>query len=385
MVLESTIICVDNSQFMRNGDFMPTRLQAQQDAVNLITHSKTRSNPESNVALMTLADLAVLVTLTTDTGKILAKLHQVTPHGEMRFISGVKIAHLCLKHRQGKNHKTRIVAFVGSPIEADEKEMVKLAKKLKKEKVNIDIVNFGEDEVNTDLLNKFVTTINGKEGTGSHLVTIPPGPHLSDALVSSPIVQGEDGGAGISSTGGGGFEFGVDPNDDPELALALRVSMEEQRALQQAEGGAEEEPAAQAPAPAPGGEEQSSEEALLQRALAMSMDSESPAAPAPGAPVKAARPQRDLATMTEEEQIAYAMQMSMDDYEDKDAGQEENMEVDDKDQDYSEVMNDPAFLQSVLQNLPGVDPDSEAVKAAMGAMKEEDKDKKDDKKKEDKK
>ena len=40
--------------------------------------------------------------------------------------------------------------------------------------------------------------------------------------------QGEDGsGAGITSTGGGGFEFGVDPNDDPELALALRVSMEE--------------------------------------------------------------------------------------------------------------------------------------------------------------
>ena len=52
------------------------------------------------------------------------------------------------------------------------------------------------------------------------------------------LLQGEDGsGAGITSTGGGGFEFGVDPNDDPELALALRVSMEEQRARQQAEGG----------------------------------------------------------------------------------------------------------------------------------------------------
>merc|ERR1719471_830862 len=146
---------------------------------------------------MTLSDLAVLVTLTTDTGKILAKLHQVNHANEMKFISGIKIAHLCLKHRQGKNHKTRIIAFVGSPIEADE-----------------------------------------KEGTGSHLVTIPPGPYLSDALVSSPIVQGEDGsGAGITSTGGGGFEFGVDPNDDPELALALRVSMEEQRARQQAESG----------------------------------------------------------------------------------------------------------------------------------------------------
>jgi len=144
MVLESTIICVDNSQFMRNGDFLPTRLQAQQDAVNLITHSKTRSNPESNVALMTLADLAVLVTLTTDTGKILAKLHQVAPSGDMRFISGIKIAHLALKHRQGKNHKTRIVAFVGSPIEADEKEMIKLAKKLKKkEKLSDLLMNHG--------------------------------------------------------------------------------------------------------------------------------------------------------------------------------------------------------------------------------------------------
>ena len=112
---------------------------------------------------MTLADLAVLVTLTTDTGKILAKLHQVEPTGHYRFISGIKIAHLCLKHRQGKNHKTSFVAFVGSPIEADEKEMGKLAKRLEKENVNIDIVNFGENESNTDIFNKFITTINGEK------------------------------------------------------------------------------------------------------------------------------------------------------------------------------------------------------------------------------
>ena len=46
---------VDTSDFMRNGDFVPTRLQAQQDAVNVITHSKTRSNPENNVGLLTLS------------------------------------------------------------------------------------------------------------------------------------------------------------------------------------------------------------------------------------------------------------------------------------------------------------------------------------------
>lgn len=383
MGLESTVICIDNSQFMRNGDFLPTRLQAQQDAVNLIAQSKTRSNPESNVALMTMSDLSVLVTLTTDTGKLLAKLHQVNPCGDIKFVSGIKIAHLALKHRQGKNHKTRIIAFIGSPIETDEKDIIKLAKKLKKEKVNIDIVNFGEDEANTDLLNKFVSTINGKEGTGSHLVTIPPGPHLSDALVSSPIVQGEDGAGAVSGSQGGGFEFGVDPNDDPELALALRVSMEEQRARQQADGGTEAVPetgAGQPAVPAPAQEEETSEEALLQRALAMSMDTEEGAAPA----AKAAQPERDLSTMTEEEQIAYAMQMSMADHDTKPGTTTaaESMDVDDKDQDYSEVMNDPAFLQSVLQNLPGVDPQSEAVRNAMGAMKDTKKDDKDDKKSE---
>lgn len=51
----------------------------------------------------------------------------------------------------------------------------------------------------------------------SHLVTVPPGPMLSDALLSSPVIVGEDG-TGASMTGAG-FEFGVDPNEDPELAL----------------------------------------------------------------------------------------------------------------------------------------------------------------------
>lgn len=59
---------------------------------------------------------------------------------------------LALKHRQGKNHKMRIVVFVGSPICADERDLVKLAKRLKKEKVNVDLVSFGE-EISVSSLN----------------------------------------------------------------------------------------------------------------------------------------------------------------------------------------------------------------------------------------
>jgi len=219
MVLESTMICVDNSEFMRNGDFLPSRLQAQQDAVNMVCHSKTRSNPENNVGLLTLANTKVLATLTTDAGRILSKLHQVQPEGAINLLTGVRIAHLALKHRQGKNHRTRIIVFLGSPINFDDKELGKLARKLKKEKVNVDIICFGEENGGTDVLASFITTLNGKEGTGSHLVTIPPGPHLADALISSPVIQGEDG-TGAVGLGAGGFEF-VDPNEDPELALVM--------------------------------------------------------------------------------------------------------------------------------------------------------------------
>lgn len=50
-----------------------------------------------------------------------------------------------MKHRQSKNHRQRIVAFVGSPIAATEQELVKLGKRLKKNNVSIDVISFGED------------------------------------------------------------------------------------------------------------------------------------------------------------------------------------------------------------------------------------------------
>lgn len=352
MGLESTMICVDNSDYMRNGDFLPTRLQAQQDAVNLVCLSKTRSNPENNVGLLTLANVEVLATLTSDVGRILSKLHRVQPNGNINLLTGIRIAHLALKHRQGKNHKMRIVVFVGSPVNSDEKELVKLAKRLKKEKVNVDVVSFGEDSDNNPLLTTFVNTLNGKENTtgGSHLVSVPAGGCvvLSDALITSPLIGGD--GAGPSGSGLSSFEFGVDPNEDPELALALRVSMEEQRQRQEEESRRQQ--ATTEGETKPG---ETPQDSGMERALAMSLG-------------------REPMELSEEEQIALAMQMSMQ----QDGQQaEENMDVAEE---YAEVMNDPAFLQSVLENLPGVDPQSEAIRNAMSTIKKDSsKDEKDEK------
>jgi len=63
-------------------------------------------------------------------------------------------------------------------------------------------------------------------------------------------------------------------------------------------------------------------------------------------------------------------------------GSRVDSKMDDADEDYSDVMNDPEFLQSVLEDLPGVNPQDEAV---MEAVKQLTKASAEDKAKEDKK
>ncbi|KAJ3333125.1 hypothetical protein HDU76_011202 [Blyttiomyces sp. JEL0837] len=340
MVLEATVLVVDNSEWMRNGDYTPSRLEAQNDAVTLLFNAKTQSNPENMVGLMTMAGKGpeVLVTLTADIGKILTALHHIKISGKATISTGVQIAQLALKHRQNKNQRQRIIVFVGSPLEEDEKSLVKLGKKLKKNNVAIDVVNFGEEAENTAKLEAFIAAVNSSDN--SHLVTIPPGPHIiSDILISSPILAGEDG-APPPGFAAGGFEFGV----DPKLALALRISMEEERARQEAsqkgsggddamavEGGS----SSAAPAAAGFGDEDDE----LAKALAMSMGKE------------------DAMDLGEDDELAQAMAMSMQ-------------------EGAASSASDP--MSSLLGSLPGVDPNDPRVKDALQKLSKDEK--KDEKK-----
>lgn len=55
MPLEATLIVIDNSEYMRNGDYHPNRFQAQSDAVTTLFQTKVDSNPENTVGFMTMA------------------------------------------------------------------------------------------------------------------------------------------------------------------------------------------------------------------------------------------------------------------------------------------------------------------------------------------
>lgn len=80
-------------------------------------------------------------------------------------------------------------------------------------------------------------------------MVVPSGGQLTEALISSPICRNEDGSAPAVALAGGqaggpnNFDFGIDPTEDPELAMALRVSLEEQRQRQEQEARARAETA----------------------------------------------------------------------------------------------------------------------------------------------
>lgn len=186
MPLEATMMIIDNSEYMRNGDYQPTRFDAQSDAVTTVFNSKIDSNPENTVGVMTSAGKGcalsspclvasdviraspeVLVTHTKDLGQILQALYSSSQRvsGQSDIPTSLSVAQLALKHRQNKNLRQRIIVFVGSPLTgpgADEKSMVRLAKKLKKNNVAVDVVCFGDEEgrdANEPTLKVFVDNV----------------------------------------------------------------------------------------------------------------------------------------------------------------------------------------------------------------------------------
>ncbi|KAK7250816.1 hypothetical protein RIF29_33526 [Crotalaria pallida] len=388
MVLEATMICIDNSEWMRNGDYSPSRFQAQADAVNLICGAKTQSNPENTVGVLTMAGkgVRVLVTPTSDLGKILACMHGLEVGGEMNLAAGIQVAQLALKHRQNKKQQQRIIVFAGSPVNHEKKMLEMIGRKLKKNSVALDIVNFGEDdEGKTEKLEALLAAVNTNDTC--HIVNVPPGPNaLSDVLISTPIFTGGDGegGSGFAAAaaaaaagGVSGFEFGVDPNLDPELALALRVSMEEERARQEAaakkaaEDASRQEKGGEQPASsqdatmmecdtvaASEGETKTNdmtddENALLRQALAMSMDD-----PATNHDVRDTLLSK---AVIDDPELALAIRLSIADgsYGTKNSASQSDM---------SKLLADQSFVSSILASLPGVDPNDPSVKDLLASM-----------------
>jgi 26S proteasome regulatory subunit N10 len=182
--------------------------------------------------------------------------------GIAKFVDGLKIAQLALKNRQNKNQKQRIIIFVASPLNMEIPELERLGKNFKKNAVAIDVINFGTENATNGNAAKLEALVNcANSGDNSHFVNIPPGPQiLSDVILTSSIMTDAQVGGGdnadpelsaamaaslassgapaaaAASTTVGGInyaDFGIDPNLEPDLAMALRMSMEDEKQRQE--------------------------------------------------------------------------------------------------------------------------------------------------------
>ncbi|EKF28075.1 proteasome regulatory non-ATPase subunit, putative [Trypanosoma cruzi marinkellei] len=268
---------------MRNGDQFPSRFLGVQEAASLLSNAKIQMNAENTVGFLTLGGNACTVfeTLTLDVERVMCSLANISIRGKRcHFSQGLQIASLALSHRTNPRAEKRIVAFIGTPLSETDEELEKLARKLRKDDVAVDIVGICV-EANVPRLSAFVERLN-KNGN-SRFLNIPAGANLTDSLMSSSILLGADTGGGASEAQDAYQGFGVDPSNDPDLAMAIRMSLEEEQQRQAAaatiaasQGTAPASAATRTDVPPPSAEpenlENMSEEEMLARALKMSLE-----------------------------------------------------------------------------------------------------------------
>jgi 26S proteasome regulatory subunit N10 len=192
MPLEATMVVIDNSEYMRNGDYVPTRFDAQADAVSAAVQAKLDANAENTVGLLTCAGTGcardprarrpyvtsdthssaeVLVTHTKELGQILSAVHGARAKlgGAADLSTALAVAQLALKHRQNKMLRQRVLLFAGSPLPAgaDERALARLARRLKKNNVAVDVVAFGDalEDAPRAALAAFVEAVNSSDNS----------------------------------------------------------------------------------------------------------------------------------------------------------------------------------------------------------------------------
>ena len=305
----------------------------------------------------------------------------------------------CVATSTKQLQKSRIILFVGSPVTESPDVLKKLGAELKKNNVAIDIVNFGETEDNHPKLEALVQAANKGDNwcavcgcchcrrcccsyvcvcpcvcvcVCSHLVDVPPGPHLlSDMIIASPICEGSNTAAALA----GSDNLDLIEQQDPELAMVLRMSMEEENQrraalIAQQRGDQGQQPtaaptAAAVAATAPATREVNMADADLEAAIRMSMGGGGGSGGSGGG------------DYDEDAALQLALQMSLSDAQQQQQGSGDAMTdatpVDGSGgggggADVRAGLRDASLLTDILSQLPGVDPTDARVQVRTAAL-----------------
>ncbi|SPJ09765.1 26S proteasome regulatory subunit RPN10, putative [Plasmodium sp. DRC-Itaito] len=212
--IEATIICIDNSDYNRNEDIVPNRFLSQIDCVNVLCCNKTSLHYKNNIGILMMAGdkIKVKVSLTNDIGQLLSCIHDIKLDGTCDIIRSLLIAQLALKHRVDKNLDQKIILFIGSPFNVNEKQLINTGKQLKKNNISVDIISFGNIDKNRDKLMMLFESVNNNDNC--RFIECPEYENNLSKFVLNSFLNNND------------FNIG-NIQDDDQLINAMQLSLEE--------------------------------------------------------------------------------------------------------------------------------------------------------------
>lgn len=270
---------VDNSEYSRNGDYHPSRLAAQLDATQSLFAAKRRANVESTIAVMCMSGDCpkTLVSLSTDQRKLLAACSTVHPQGDCaHLLAALKVAQIILKARTNPNQRQRVVLFVASPLDASKvgEPLVALGRQLRKNGVAVDVVGVAgaDNHANAAIIEPFIDAVDVGADVDdgdrqSRFLDIPAGESILDAVTVH-----------LANAAAQPASHALSPNDfddadmDPELAMALKMSLEEEMARQAYNGASGEGKASEDSKDQEQDDDVDMDDPELARAIAMSLE-----------------------------------------------------------------------------------------------------------------
>ena len=159
---EAIVFLIDNSPTSINGDFYPTRLDAQKLAVERLIEYFHRKNSAHQFAIGTLAqgELGIIASLSNKIEKALDILPTIKRGGSIQIARGLKSSFLALKHHHREIKTKHIILFVCSDHNLSFSDAVQLGDDAKKEEIILDIVAFGPEINDIDVLRQIVDTVS---------------------------------------------------------------------------------------------------------------------------------------------------------------------------------------------------------------------------------
>lgn len=239
---EATFVCFDASSSLRNKDFFETRWHAMKKTIDLICSQKLTENVQNSLGLISMKyNSTDIVSNLSEERRWNASLTQIELcHGEgnIEIDVAIKKARLALKYKRNPKQTRRIIVLVASPIKVDQKVLISIAKDLKKNKLSLDIICFGVSKNHitktVKKLNEMIRICNHTNNCHFLHLENEKKTSLQDILLRSNIIKiggnfpllGKQ-----SEENSNKFEKlenfpDIDPQTDPELYHAIRLSIE---------------------------------------------------------------------------------------------------------------------------------------------------------------